>query len=121
MNKITHFTDLHTWKQSHILVLEIYRVTKKFPNDERFGLISQMRRAAVSITSNIAEGFGRTSEKEKAHFYSISRGSLMELESQLLISLDLEYIQESNFVILKELLNESGKALSGLIKYVSSG
>ena len=120
MNKITHFTDLHTWQQAHKLVLEIYRITKKFPKDERFGLISQMTRAAVSITSNIAEGFGRVSNKEKTHFYSFSRGSLLELESQLLIARDLKYIEQVQFDLIKNLINETGKALSGLTKYVAA-
>ena len=118
MDKIRHFTDLHTWKQAHNLVLEVYKITKKFPEDERFGIISQMRRAAVSITSNIAEGFGRETSKEKNRFYSISRGSLLELESQLLISLDLKYISQEQFNELEKMVNEAGKALSGLKKYV---
>ena len=70
--KIRNFTDLNAWKESHKLVLEIYRITKNFPREEIFGLTSQMRRAAVSVTSNIAEGFGRYSGKEQVQFFYIS-------------------------------------------------
>ena len=96
--KIQKFTDLEVWKESHKLVLMIYAVTKNFPKDEMFGLTSQMRRAAVSITSNTAEGFSRHSSKEKLHFYSMAHGSLTELQNQLLISKDVNYIENVDFV-----------------------
>ena len=86
LRKIKSFTDLNAWKESHKLVLMVYGVTKTFPREEIFALVSQMRRCAVSITSNIAEGFSRQSYKEKVQFYSISQGSVTELQSQLLIA-----------------------------------
>ncbi|MEA3397467.1 MAG: four helix bundle protein [Chloroflexota bacterium] len=80
MGRILHFQQLDVWRESHELVLMVYRVTKKFPGDERFGLISQMRRAAVSIPANIAEGFKRHGIRDKIRFYNISEGSLEELK-----------------------------------------
>jgi four helix bundle protein len=80
MGKISHFRHLDAWKEAHRLVLITYELTKIFPQDERFGLIAQMRRAAVSIPANIAEGFKRRSLQEKIRFYNISEGSLEELK-----------------------------------------
>lgn len=91
-SKISTFTDLKAWQEGHKLVLGIYEVTKTFPKDEQFGLTSQIRRAAVSVTSNIAEGFARTSAKEKCHFYSFAMGSITEVLNQLIISKDVGYI-----------------------------
>ncbi len=79
--RIKDFKDLVIWKESHKLVLMIYEITRTFSKEEVFGLISQMRRASVSITSNIAEGFGRQGVKEKVQFYYMSRGSLVELKN----------------------------------------
>jgi len=111
-NKIQSFTDLEVWKEAHKLVLTIYQLTKDFPKEELFGLVSQMRRAAVSITSNIAEGFSRFSYKEKTQFYSMSHGSLTELQNQILIAKDVGYLGLENFrklsdqsVIVHKLLN----------------
>lgn len=95
--KIYAFTDLIVWQESHKLVLMIYTTTRKFPKEEIFGLTSQMRRSAVSITSNIAEGFARRSNKEKLQFYAIARGSLIELESPLLIARDIKYLPAGDF------------------------
>lgn len=100
--KIQSFTDLEVWQEAHRLVLLIYKLTKTFPKEEIFGLISQMRRAAVSITSNIAEGFSRFSYKEKIQFYSMSHGSLTELQNQMLIAKDVGYLNEENFRQLSE-------------------
>src|SRR3989344_5276169 len=85
-NKIQSFTDLEAWKRGHALTLEIYKITKTFPKEELFGLTSQIRRSALSITSNIAEGFSRKSSKEKIQFYFIALGSTTELQNQLLLS-----------------------------------
>ncbi len=110
--KIQSFTDLEVWKEAHKLALLVYELTKNFPKEEIFGLISQLRRAAVSITSNIAEGFSRQSYKEKIQFYFMARGSLVELQSQLLISRDVQYLTSGNFnkisqqsIIVHKLLN----------------
>ena len=91
-NKIRAFYDLEVWKEAHDLVLLTYKTTKSFPSEEVFGLVSQMRRAAVSVTSNIAEGFGRTSLNEKIRFYTIARGSLTELQNQLFVARDISYL-----------------------------
>lgn len=114
--KITSFTKLDAWKEGHILVLHIYRETKEFPKEELFGLTSQIRRAAVSITSNIAEGFSRNSWREKMQFYATARGSLTEVENQLLIARDVRYISSQVFTILANQCVRTGKLLTGLIK-----
>jgi four helix bundle protein len=116
MGEIKNFTDLIVYKKSHELVLEIYSLCKKFPADERFALTDQMRRAAISIISNIAEGFSRSSSKDKAHFYAMAKGSLTEIYSQILISKDLRYISENESVIVLEKVSECIRLISGLIK-----
>jgi len=113
--KIREFTDLDSWKQSHNLVLLIYKMTKKFPDSERFGLVSQMERAAISISSNIAEGFGRQTMKEKVQFYYQAHGSLTELKNQLIISKDLGYTNNVQFLQIMDQLIISQKLLRGLI------
>lgn len=114
--KIKSFTDLNAWKESHKLVLMTYRETKNFPKEELFGLVSQMRRCAVSITSNIAEGFSRQSFKEKAQFYSISHGSLTELQNQLLIARDVGFLDKEKFKELAIQAVTAHKIITGLIK-----
>ncbi len=102
-----HYRDLQVWQKAMIVVEEIYKLTGRFSVDERFGLVSQMRRSAVSIPSNIAEGKSRGSKKEFANFISIARGSLSELETQLLICSRLRYVNEkenqSTFFLIEEL------------------
>src|SRR5579872_4097464 len=88
--KITSFKDLHAWQEARNLAKTVYELTTDFPSDERFGLISQMRRSSVSVAANIAEGFGRLSIKEKIHFYNQAHGSVTELQSHTFISSDLE-------------------------------
>ena len=114
--KIQDFTDLDAWRYSHILVLEVYRLTKKFPKSEVFGLISQIQRASVSITSNIAEGFGRQTYKEKFQFYYQSHGSLTEVKNQIILAKDLGYINQNDFDAIMEKLITSHKLLQGLIR-----
>ena len=87
---------LEAWKSAMALVSSIYQITRKFPKEELFGLTSQMRRAAVSIPSNLAEGAARTGQKEFAQFLSIAKGSLSELETQLLISTDLGFLERNH-------------------------
>ena len=98
---IKSFRDLKVWQKAHELVLLIYKLTNKFPLEEKFGLTTQMRRAAVSIASNIVEGFRRFSSKVSNNFYDIADGSLEELKYQLLLSKDLKYtnLDEYNNVI----------------------
>lgn len=114
--KIKSFTDLNAWKEGHKLVLMIYEITKKFPNKEMFGLTNQLRRAAVSVTSNIAEGFCRPSYKEKAHFYSTSLGSTAEVQNQILIARDIKYIDNPEFNKLALQTIIVHKLVNGLIK-----
>lgn len=108
--------NLNVWKESMLLVKKVYLLLAGFPQSEQFGLCSQMRRAAVSIPSNIAEGCGRNSDKETIHFCNISQGSLAELETQLLISADLEYIKSDNDIFNQIILVR--KLLSGLIHHL---
>lgn len=120
--KIKSFTDLNAWKESHKLALLVYRVTEDFPAKETFGLVSQMRRASVSISSNIAEGFSRGTSKDKYQFYLMSYGSLTELQNQLLLSRDLKFLTKELF---REAADQSvvvAKLINGLkrIKNTSS-
>ena len=116
--KIRHFTDLEAWKESHQLALDVYQETKLFPKDEMFGLTNQMRGAAVSVGSNIAEGFSRNTAKDKSRFYSVARGSATELESQLLLARDIGYLNVDAFNMLQERLNKVGRLTTGLIQYL---
>ncbi len=114
--KIQNFTDLFSWKKGHELLLLVYRITSSFPTAEQFGLTSQMRRAALSITSNIAEGFGRSSLREKIQFYNISLGSTTELQNQLIAGKDLLLITEKEFEQAWNLTIETHKLINGLIR-----
>ena len=114
--KIKTFTDLAAWREGHTLVLMVYHATKRFPKDELFVLVSQMRRCVISITSNVAEGFSRSSYKEKLQFYSMSQGSVTELQNQLLVARDVGYISERDFGRLAEQTIKVHKIINGLIK-----
>ena len=109
--KVKTFRDIIAWQKSHELVLKIYSVTRKFPKEERFGLISQMRRSAVSVAANIVEGFARKNRKEALPFYNISNASLEELKYHILIFHDLNLIDNNNYSELSDLANESGRVL----------
>ena len=101
---------------SYQLCLEIYKITKRFPNEERYGLTSQIRRAAVSVPSNIAEGYGRKTTPEYIRFLYIAYGSNCEMETQILLSGDLGYTQTGKLEILQEGIGEVERMLKGLIK-----
>ena len=120
MEKIKSFTDLIAWKEAHKLVLMIYKITKNFPKDELFGLTNQIKRASVSISSNIAEGFSRRSDLEKKQFYYLSLGSLTEVQNQLLIAKDVEYINNNIFKEIADQTVTVGKLVNSLLKYVKS-
>lgn len=112
------FSDLDSWKQSHLLALDIYKISGRFPKTEIYNLISQIQRAAVSVGANIAEGFYRYHYKEKMHFYYIARGSLGEVQNFLHISKDLGYISKNEFDNLWNQSLSSLKLVNGLIKAV---
>lgn len=109
------FRDLRVWQESVDLTTAIYRVTVQFPKHEIYGLTQQLRRAAVSIASNIAEGKGHRSDKEFLHFLFHARGSLLEVQTQLLIATKLDYLSEQESNRLCDMAEGVGRALSGLI------
>lgn len=115
MIKLNH-KKLDVWKLSIELTTNIYKLTSTFPSFESYGLTSQLRRAAVSISSNIAEGAARTSKKERIRFFEMSRSSLVEVDTQLLIALKLKYVTFGEVEQLDELLNHLFAKLSNLIK-----
>ena len=114
--KIKSFTDLNAWQESHKLALIVYKITKKFPSEEKFGLSDQMRRCSVSISSNIAEGFSRRGQKEKTQFFYMALGSLTELQNQLLVARDLNYCSKEEFQLISEKTIIVSKLVNGLIK-----
>lgn len=114
--KINTFQDLDAWKEGHKLALMVYSITKSFPSDEKFGLTSQIKRAAVSVTSNIAEGFSRNSYKEKLQFYSMALGSLTETQNQLILARDVNYLSLNEFAVAVEQAVKAHKITNGLIK-----
>ena len=116
--KIRSFEDLIVWQKGHKLVLSIYKITKDFPSCENFCLTSQMRRAVVSITSNIAEGFSRKGLKEKTQFYYMAQASLTELKNQLIITRDINYIENNQYQEIDGQIITVGKLLSGLIRSI---
>ena len=120
MEKISSFKDLIAWKEGHKLAVTIYEITKAFPKEEIFGLTNQIRRAAVSVTSNIAEGFSRNSSKEKIQFYSIALGSLSEVQSQILIAKDIGYLAGERYDSISQLTITVSKLLNGLARSAQS-
>ncbi len=108
------FTDLTVWQRSHALVLDVYRLSKKFPSDERFGLTSQLRRAALSVPTNIAEGSKRQSNQEYARFLNIAEASLAESEYLLMVSRDLGYLAPDSAKAALDELDEIARMLSSL-------
>ncbi len=118
---IERFEQLTAWQRAHALVLDIYQHSKQLPADERFGLTLQMRRAAVSVPANIAEGFKRRTSKDKIHFYNIAQGSLQELKYYILLCRDLDYWQKQDAEVVSSNAEEAGKVLGGLIRSISAG
>ena len=111
MTKVRTFKDIVAWQRAQRLIIKIYDATKKFPNDERFGLTSQMRRAAVSIASNIVEGFARKGLRESLNFYNIANASIEEVKCQLLITLEINLISKEKYDELSALSAETGRLL----------
>ncbi len=114
MGQIRRFQDLEVWQKAHWWVIEIYKLTQGFPPEERYGLISQARRAAVSVPANIAEGFKRKGVSEKIRFYNIAEASLEEVRYYLILAQDLEYVATSSQ--LQEKAEEISRMLYGLIQ-----
>lgn len=116
---VRHFRDLRVWQEGHTPVLLIYRLTKQFPAEEQYGRSNQSRRAAVSITSNIAEGFGRATARDKRHFYMTAKASLAEIQNQMLIAKDLGYITELEWKNVEAQSVVSDKLLTNFIRSAS--
>lgn len=117
MNKSVYtFKNLLAWQKAYELALLIYKCTKLFPKNEIFSLTSQIRRASVSVISNIAEGFKKNSKKERVHFYKIAECSLGEVKCQVMLSKDLDYINVEQYKELEDLQNRVGRLLNGWIQ-----
>ena len=114
MGKVTTYRDLEVWKTSMDLVEAIYKISRYFPKDERFSLTDQIRRASVSVPSNIAEGWGRSRTKEYLHHIAFACGSLMEVETQLIIAVRLDYAKKEDAAPVWELTSRTGKMLNRL-------
>jgi four helix bundle protein len=114
------FRDLRMWQQAIELALSVYRFSEAFPKHEVYGLSQQMRRAAVSVASNIAEGKGHRSDKEFRHFLFHARGSLMELETQILLAGKLQYLSAEQSALLQGTATQVGRSLTGLINSLNS-
>lgn len=111
------YTKLDVWLESRKLTNLLYNISKQFPKEEIYGLMNQMRRCAVSIPSNIAEGCGRQTAKDTIHFLHVSRGSLYELETQCFLALDQKYINDAQFAEVFELIQACKRLLNGFINY----
>ena len=109
------YKDLMVWQKSMLLARRVYEITARFPSDEKYGMVSQMRRRTVSIPSNIAEGYGREREREHSHFLYISLGSSNELETQMILSHDFQYVDGQDYQEIMDLNSEVNKMLSSLI------
>jgi four helix bundle protein len=112
---VNSYEDLEVWQRSVALATRLYKVTEPFPSEEKFGLISQIRRSATSIPANIAEGWGRGSTKEYIQFLITARGSLMELETHLIIANELGYLVAERLSVLRSETGQLGRMLNGLI------
>ena len=120
MGSIISFKDLIVWQKSHFFVLEIYSITASFPNEEVFALTSQMRRAAVSVPANIAEGFKKRTLANKLNYISHSEGSLEELKYYLILAKDLQYINVEKYESLESMTEEISKLISGYMKTIKN-
>lgn len=114
------FEKLEVWNDSRELTKLIYKITRTFPDDEKFGITNQMRRSAISVSSNIVEGSYRTSGKDRSNFMTIAYSSLMELLNQTIVSLDLRYINEDQYNELRIQIEKISNKLSALTKYFKS-
>lgn len=113
---LRNFKDLHVWQKSYKLCLKIYELTPQFPDEEKYGLTSQIKKSAVSIPSNIAEGYGRKTTADYVRMLYISYGSICELETQILLAGDLGFIEKGDLNLLSKDINEVERMLKALIK-----
>ena len=114
------YKDLISWQKSMVLATDVYQLTKQFPKEETYGLVSQIRRAAVSVASNIAEGYGRESTLEYIRFLKIARGSLYETETQLYLSQGLQYVTQNDIAPILSLCAEIGRMLNAMLRRLST-
>lgn len=112
------FSTLQVFQEAHKLTLKVYKITSTFPEDEKYALISQIRRAAASVPANIVEGQGRSGKQEKIHFLYIANGSLEEVKYFLLLAKDLNYITPETYNVIHDDANSVGKLLQGFITYM---
>jgi four helix bundle protein len=116
MSEIRSHRDLVAWQKAMQLAVEVMQLTKSLPADERFGLVSQLRRACVSFPSNIAEGYGRGTTADYVRFLRVARGSLYEIDTQALLCVQFEYISQEAYASVLERVNECGRILAALIR-----
>ena len=114
------FKNIKVWQKAHEMVLAVYKITKKFPESEKYGLVSQLRRSATSVATNIVEGYKRKSDKDFLHFLNIADSSLEETKYHLLLAYDLKYISENEYEKLSMCTDEVGKMLCGFQKKLKS-
>lgn len=114
MSKVTTFQDLQVWQKAHAVVLMVYKTTHSFPREEQYGLISQLRRAAASVPTNIAEGYKRQGARDYARFVNVAGASLEETKYHLILARDLGYLPSDRYTEMAELCDEVGKMLNGL-------
>jgi four helix bundle protein len=117
---IVNYRNIKAWQKADELVMEIYDATRSFPQEELYGLTSQMRRAAISVAANIAEGTGRNTEKDYLRFLYQARGSLTEVEYYIQLSAKLGYLSNGDFDVLRETRDEAGRVMQGLIRHIES-
>lgn len=120
MIKVIEFTDSEAWQQAHILRIAVLKLSMTFPIDYRFGLAAQLQRSSISIGSNLAEGFGRRGIREKIQFYNIARGSLIEVQDQLLVSRDMSLIPEDDFKVMHNQSVRVYQLINGLLRSLRS-
>lgn len=120
MGTISNFTDLDIWKRAHELTMVVYKLVGQFPASERYALSDQLRRAVVSIESNIAEGFARYGKLEKRQFYYIARGSLSEVNCQLIIARDLGFLSQLQYDQANTLIVDTGRMFTAIIKRIQT-
>ncbi len=121
MTRIKRFEDITAWQRARTLVRDIYEVTSRGNFAKDYSLKDQIRRASISVMSNIAEGFSRHTDREFIQFLHVAKGSISEVQSQLYVALDLKYISEATFKELYELLEEAIRLISGFVRYLKGG